>query len=82
MTFAAEINDAIAAGRTVTAEHADLHRTGQPHPGQIVTLQTAFDDGRGGIRATAVGYRGRFGVTNVRIVGESEDDGRDQFETY
>lgn len=80
MFTAAEINAAIAAGRTVTARQADLPRRGQPNRGASVTLTHAFDGQRyGDVRATAEGYRGRFGVTDVLIDNDRPDSSPDHY---
>lgn len=67
---AAEINAEIAAGRPVFARSADLPRRGQPNRGVDVRVEQAFDGGRGEIRITAVGYKGRF---RAEIVGTDID---------
>lgn len=70
MTYtAAEINTAIANGRTVTAVASDLERKHQPRRGASVELTQAWDAGQS-IRANASGFNGRFRVSSITIEGD------------
>lgn len=74
MFTAAEINAAIAAGRTVTARAADVARKGQPGRGVEVTVDAAYSEERDGrVRVTARGYRGRFAAEILEISGVDFD---------
>lgn len=66
---AAEIANALAAGRTVTAEASDLERKGQPRRGARVTVTALIGDYGERVSVHAAGYRGAFKARAVEIDG-------------